>query len=126
MGLRFHNGHSGRDTTTDQDNPLDKLYFQKIQISLPGNLILFAPYMIAVAAGEGVKTVFSMLPITSAMLMPARLAEGAVPWWQLGVAVAANLVALVLTIRFGARIYERTLMRTERRIGFREALTLKD
>ena len=94
--------------------------------TMPGNLILFAPYMIAVAAGEGVKTVFSMLPITSAMLMPARLAEGSVPWWQLGVAVAANVVALVLTIRFGARIYERTLMRTERRIGFREALTLSD
>lgn len=44
MGLRFHNGHSGRDTTTDQDNPLDKLYFQKIQISLPGNLILLQDF----------------------------------------------------------------------------------
>jgi len=92
--------------------------------TMPGNLLLFAPYMIAVTAGEGVKTVVSMLPITSAMLMPARLAEGGVPWWQLAVAVLSNLVAIVATVWIGARIYERTLMRTERRIGFREALSL--
>ncbi len=44
LTLRFTNGHSGRDTTTDQDNPLDKLYFQKIQLSLPGNLSLLQDF----------------------------------------------------------------------------------
>lgn len=94
--------------------------------TLPGQILLFAPYMISIVASDGVKTVVSMLPISSAMVMPARLAEGSVPLWQLLVAVAANLVAIVATVWIGARIYERTLMRTERRIGFGEALRLSD
>ncbi|CAN5659460.1 hypothetical protein BH11ACT8_BH11ACT8_20050 [soil metagenome] len=89
----------------------------------PLQLILFAPYIIAVTAGEGVKTVVSMFPIVSTMLMPARLAEGDVPLWQLLVAIALTLVAAVVLVRAGARIYERTLLRTGRKIGFREALS---
>lgn len=88
----------------------------------PLQLILFAPYIVAFTAGEGVKTVVSMLPIVSTMLMPARLAEGDVPAWQLAVAVLTTLVAAVLLVRLAARVYERTLLETGRRIGFGEAL----
>jgi ABC-2 type transport system permease protein len=88
----------------------------------PLQIILFAPYIVAVTAGEGVRTVVSMLPIVSTMLMPARLAEGDVPLWQLGVAVATTTVAAVLLVRVGARIYEQTLLRTGNRIGFGAAL----
>ena len=84
-------------------------------------MILFAPYIIAVTAGEGVKTVVSMLPIVSTMLMPARLAEGDVPLWQLVVAIAVTVISAVLLVRVSARIYERTLLRTGNRIGFRDA-----
>lgn len=88
----------------------------------PIQLVLFAPYLIAVLAGEGVRTAVSMLPIVSTMLMPARLAEGDVPWWQLAVAIVATLAAAVVLVRAGAQIYERTLLRTGNRIGFGEAL----
>ena len=88
----------------------------------PLQLILFAPYIIAVTAGESVRTVVSMLPIVSTMLMPARLAEGDVPWWQLVVAIVATIAAAVLFVRVGAGIYEQTLLRTGNRIGFRDAL----
>lgn len=88
----------------------------------PLQLILFAPYIVAVTAGEGVKTVASMLPIVSTMLMPSRLAEGDVPAWQLGVAVLTTVVAAVLLVRLAADVYERTLLQTGRRIGFGEAL----
>jgi ABC-2 type transport system permease protein len=94
--------------------------------TMPGQVILFAPYLIAVVAGEGIKTVVSMLPIVSAMLMPSRMAEGGVPAWQVGTALVVNVVGAVLIVRFAARLYERTLMRTERRIGFGEALRLSD
>lgn len=94
--------------------------------TMPGQVILFAPYMIAFTAGAGVKTVVSMLPIVSAMLMPSRMAEGGVPAWQVGVALAVNVVGAILLVRFAARLYERTLMRTERKIGFGEALKLSD
>lgn len=92
----------------------------------PGQVVLFAPYLIAVVAGEGVKTVVSMLPVVSAMLMPSRIAEGGVPLWQIGVGLVVNVIGAMLIVRFASRIYERTLMRTERRIGFGEALKLSD
>lgn len=38
--LRFTNGGSGRDLTTTVDDPLDKLYFQKIQLTVPADLVL--------------------------------------------------------------------------------------
>lgn len=94
--------------------------------TMPGQVILFAPYLIAFVAGEGVKTVVSMLPIVSAMLMPSRIAEGGVPLWQICVGLVVNVIGAVLIVRFASRIYERTLMRTERKIGFGEALKLSD
>lgn len=92
----------------------------------PAQLVLFAPYLVAVAAGEGVRTVVSMVPIAATMLMPGRLAEGSVPLWQLLVALATTIAAAVLLVGLGARVYERTLLRTGRKLGFREALRTAD
>jgi ABC-2 type transport system permease protein len=94
--------------------------------TMPGQILLFVPYLLAVTGGEAVKTVVSMVPIGSAMMMPVRLAEGAVPGWQLAVAVAGNLVAIVVLVRLAARIYQRTLMKTERKISYKEAFTLAE
>ena len=47
-----------------------------------------------------------------------------VPLWQPLVAIAILLAATVLIIRLGARLYERTLLQTGRRLGYREALAL--
>ncbi|MCD9197490.1 ABC transporter permease [Aeromicrobium wangtongii] len=94
--------------------------------TMPGQVILFAPYILAVTAGASVKTVVSMLPVVSAMMMPSRMAEGGVPAWQVGVALAVNVVSAVVLVRFAARLYERTLMRTDRKIGFGEALRLSE
>jgi len=90
--------------------------------TMPGQILLFAPYILAVTAGEGVKTVVSMLPVVSTMMMPVRMAEGAVPAWQVAVAILTTVVAAVLMVRVGAAAYERTLLRTGDRIGYREAL----
>jgi ABC-2 type transport system permease protein len=94
--------------------------------TMPGQVLLFAPYIIAFSAGASVKTVVSMLPIMSAMLMPSRMAEGGVPAWQVAVAVVVNIVGAIAIVRLAARLYERTLMRTERKIGFGEALRLSE
>jgi ABC-2 type transport system permease protein len=94
--------------------------------TMPGQVLLFAPYIIAFSAGAGVKTVVSMLPIMSAMLMPSRMAEGGVPAWQVAVAVVVNILGAIGIVRLAARLYERTLMRTERKIGFGEALRLSE
>ena len=88
----------------------------------PLQALLMAPYFVAITAGESVQTVFSMLPVVSTMVMPARLAQGPVPAWQLAVAVGVTLLAAVVLVRFSARVYERTLLQTGRRISFGEAL----
>ena len=92
--------------------------------TLPMQMLLFIPYFVVAFASDGVEVVMSMVPVASSMIMPARMAEGAVPAWQIGVAIAATVAAAVLFVRVGSRIYERTLLRSGGRIGLREALRL--
>jgi ABC-2 type transport system permease protein len=65
-----------------------------------------------------------MLPIVSTMIMPGRIAQGEAPLWQVGVAIAVTVVAAVVLLRVGARLYERTLLQTSRKLGYREAFRL--
>jgi len=90
--------------------------------TLPGQLILLVPYLAAVLGGDQVRTVLSMLPIVSTMIMPGRLAEGSVPWWQIAIAIGLTVVAAVVFVRVGSRLYERTLLRTGGKLGYRQAL----
>jgi ABC-2 type transport system permease protein len=92
--------------------------------TLPAQMVLFVPYFVAAFGSEEVRTVMSMLPIVSTMVMPGRMAEGAVPAWQIGVAIVLTVLAAVAFVRVGSRIYERTLLRTGGKIGYREALRL--
>lgn len=91
--------------------------------TMPAQMLLMVPYFVFFFAGESVKTVMSMVPIVSTMLMPPRMAEGAVPAWQIGVALVGTLVVAALMVRVGAAVYERTLLRTGDKISYREALT---
>lgn len=92
--------------------------------TLPGQLILLVPYFVATFGSDEVRTIVSMLPITATMILPGRMAEGPVPWWQVGVGIASTALAAVLFVRLGSRIYERTLLRTGGKIGYREAFRL--
>jgi ABC-2 type transport system permease protein len=48
-----------------------------------------------------------------------------VPVWQPLLAILILLLATVGIVRLGARLYERTLLQTGRRLGYREAIALK-
>jgi ABC-2 type transport system permease protein len=93
--------------------------------TLPGQMILMIPFFFSVFAGSSAKTVASFVPIASSMSMPGRMLTEDVPVWQPLVAIALLLVATVLIVRMGARLYERTLLQTGRRLGYREALALE-
>ncbi|MET9310329.1 ABC transporter permease [Kribbella sp. NPDC003505] len=93
--------------------------------TLPGQMILMIPFFFSVFAGSSAKTVASFVPIASSMSMPGRMLTEDVPLWQPLVAIALLLATTVLIVRMGARLYERTLLQTGRRLGYREALTLK-
>jgi hypothetical protein len=44
LDLRLHNGHSGHDSGTSLDDPLDKIYFDRIEVSIPSNWFLDQAY----------------------------------------------------------------------------------
>jgi ABC-2 type transport system permease protein len=90
--------------------------------TLPGQMILIVPFFFSAFAGGGAKEIASFVPIASSMSMPGRMLTEDVPLWQPLLAIAILLVATVLIVRLGARIYERTLLKTGRRLGYREAL----
>jgi ABC-2 type transport system permease protein len=92
--------------------------------TLPGQMILMVPFFFSVFAGSSAKTVASFVPIASSMAMPGRMLTEHVPIWQPLVAIAILLAGTVLIVRLGARLYERTLLQTGRRLGYREALAL--
>lgn len=91
--------------------------------TLPMQMLLFIPYFVSAFASDTVNVVVSMVPIASSMVMPARMAQEAVPGWQIGVAIALTVLAAVVFVRIGSRIYERTLLRSDGKIGLREALS---
>lgn len=92
--------------------------------TLPIQGLLFLPYFAVFAGNDTLTEVFSMLPISATMVMPMRLATESVPAWQLGVAIGGTILAAVLLVRLGVRIYERSLLRTGNKLGYREALSL--
>jgi ABC-2 type transport system permease protein len=79
---------------------------------------------VAVSASDSVREVASMLPVVSTMIMPGRIAQGEAPLWQVGVAVGSTVLAALVLLRVGSRLYERTLMQTSRKLGYREAFRL--
>lgn len=92
--------------------------------TLPIQGLLFLPYFAVFAGNDSITEVFSMLPIAATMVMPMRLATETVPAWQLGVAIGGTILAAALLVRLGVRIYERSLLRTGNKLGYREALSL--
>lgn len=93
--------------------------------TLPGQMILMIPFFFSVFAGEEAKVVASFVPIASSMAMPGRMLVDEVPVWQPLLAILILLVATVLIVRIGARLYERTLLQTGRRMGYREAISAR-
>ena len=90
--------------------------------TLPGQMLLLIPYLIAVTGNDRAIEISSFVPIASSMTMPARLVDGDVALWQPVVSLALSAAGAVLLIRLGARWYERSLLQTSRRTTYRELL----
>jgi hypothetical protein len=44
LDLRFHNGHSGNDSSTAMDDPMDRIYFTRIDVTVPDNWFVDQDY----------------------------------------------------------------------------------
>ncbi|WP_327068519.1 ABC transporter permease [Kitasatospora sp. NBC_01302] len=67
-------------------------------------------------------TVLSMVPLFAPVLMPMRIALGVAPIWQSVTALLLTVALAVLLIRFAARIYRNSVLRSGARVSWREAL----
>ena len=70
-----------------------------------GTLFAVLPNPDGVAAN-----VLTFLPLTSPFAVPARMAFGAIPGWQVALATVVTLVTTVLVVRLAGRLYAGTLL----------------
>lgn len=90
--------------------------------TMPLQMVLLAGYMISAFASGPALVIASQVPVISAIVMPGRLAYEDVALWEILLSLSLNVVAAVLLVRLGARIYDHNLMQTSRKIRFSEAL----
>jgi ABC-2 type transport system permease protein len=72
---------------------------------------------------NGLATVLSFVPFFSQTVMPARYALGVASGWEVLVAAALELLAIVVVVRLAGRVYRNSVLRTGARVSLREALT---
>ncbi len=81
----------------------------------------FASVFVASNPDAGAARAVSMLPFVSPFVMPSRFLADELPWWEHGLAFAIALVALVAVLQLGARVYTRSVIHTDRKLGWLEA-----
>lgn len=95
-------------------------------VAVPIMLPLIGSYIIGFTAADGANTllwVLSFFPPTAVLSMPVLSATGVVPIWAVVASMAITLVAAYLTALLAARIYSRSILRTGKRVSWREALS---
>ena len=69
-----------------------------------------------------VMSVLAIVPLTSPMLMPVRIATGEATIAEMALSLAVGVATVALVARVGSRIYSRAIGRTGRRLKVREVL----
>ncbi|MDY5585021.1 MAG: ABC transporter permease [Arcanobacterium sp.] len=97
--------------------------------AISGTLSFFCiiPFYLGVllvpAQPDGILTkILSQLPMFGPFMMPIRQSLGAVTNWELGLAVAINLLAIPLLAALAGKIYENSILKMGSRLSIREAL----
>jgi ABC-2 type transport system permease protein len=86
---------------------------------VPGYFISF----VAIESPNGALAIIgSLVPFTAPVVMPVRAATGAVPAWQVALAVVLVVITTVVVIRIGARVYRGAVLSIGAKVKVREAL----
>jgi ABC-2 type transport system permease protein len=89
--------------------------------STPITMLLLAIFFGSAFLDGTAQVVVSYIPPASALLMPQRMLEGTVQWWEPVVALAILLAAAVVVVLVAERLYRRSLLQTQGRISLRRA-----
>ncbi len=90
--------------------------------SMPLTMLVLAVFFGSAFASGTLETIGSFIPPFSAVMMPIRMLDGGIPWWQPVVALAGLLGFAFATIVFGEKVYRRALLQTRGRLSVRQAL----
>ena len=69
--------------------------------------------------------VASLVPPFSSMVMPVRMAAADVPFWEVGLSMVLMVLAVLGVLSFGAKVYERAVLRTGARVKLGDVLRVK-
>lgn len=94
--------------------------------SLPVTMVVIGMYIAAVTVTEGVANmVFSILPPTSAIMMPARLVRGEAAWWEPVIALFLLAVTAALCLWAASRVYGKSLLQGGEKLTLAKAWNLE-
>jgi ABC-2 type transport system permease protein len=96
-------------------------------LAFPLSIPLIIGYVTALASSGASKPgafleVLAYLPPTAPLAMPSLVNFGAVTWWQFAISVALTIASTFAVARVATSIYRRAILRTGRRVRFRELL----
>lgn len=91
--------------------------------TLPAQALLGIPLFAVLFGNDTVLGIASYVPIASSIAMPVRMLTADLPFWQPAQAVVLVLAAAVGLVLLAARMYERSLLQTQRTMSYRELLT---
>ena len=96
-------------------------------LTFPAVAPLVAAWVIGISVvpsdpGSPLVTWLSMLPPFAPVLMPMRVAMGVAPMWQILLSLVLAIGFAYLLLRFAARIYRNSVLRSGSRVPLREAL----
>lgn len=93
-------------------------------VAFPIMLPLLFGYIVSFSIAGGASTllwVLAFIPPTAVVAMPTLYAAGDAPLWAVGISMALTIAAIIAVAAMAARIYERSVLRTGRKLSWREA-----
>ncbi|MGZ8662569.1 MAG: ABC transporter permease [Actinomycetota bacterium] len=94
-------------------------------MTFPVTAVLIVAYVFALEAAQSPESTMaligSFLPPTAPLVMIVRIANGSVPWWQIGLSIVLMLATIYGMVLLAGRIYAGAVLRTGRRVKLKEA-----
>jgi ABC-2 type transport system permease protein len=90
--------------------------------------LVMIPYIAIIMFNTNVKVlaVMSYIPFSAPVGMPMRLYLGIAEWWEPIVSLGILFLSIAVVWWLGARIYERSILRTGAKVKLKDALTAKE
>ena len=90
--------------------------------------LVMIPYIAIIMFNTNVKVlaIMSYIPFSAPVGMPMRLYLGTAEWWEPVVSLGILFVAIAIVWWLGARIYERSILRTGAKVKLKDALAAKE